>query len=121
MQRKSWEAGDICTRFGTLHKRMSIRHILTNFHRNLIGIATHPNHLRKGVASALIAWGVKEAEKQNIPVLIESVPHARPLYLSNGFTENGKWTIDYEEKDAHGNQTGQKKTITLYMMIRETK
>lgn len=92
---------------------------LTTFGSNLIGIATHPDYLRQGVASALLDWGIQEAQKQQVPVLIESVPHARPVYLSKGFTEKGKWTLDYEVKNLQGKPSGEKTTITLYMMIRE--
>ena len=87
--------------------------------RNLIALATHPDHLRKGVASALIEWGLQEAEKQGIPVLIESVPHAVPVYERSGLTNEGKWTIDYEVKDDEGALTGESKTLTLYMMVKE--
>ncbi|KAK9899750.1 hypothetical protein P389DRAFT_192061 [Cystobasidium minutum MCA 4210] len=88
-------------------------------HLNLIGIATHPGYLRQGVASAILDWGIKEANKEQVPVLIESVPHARAVYLSKGFAEIGKWTLDYDDKDMQGKPTGETKTITLYMMTRE--
>lgn len=89
------------------------------YRRNLIAIATHPDFLRKGVASELIEWGLREAERQNLPVLIESVPHAVAVYERNGLANKGKWTIDYEVKDDEGRLTGETKTLTLYMMIRE--
>ena len=88
-------------------------------YRNLIGIATHPNYLRQGVASALLDWGIRQANKEQVPILIESVPHARGVYTSKGFKEIGKWTLDYDAKDIEGKPTGETKTITLYMMTKE--
>lgn len=87
--------------------------------RNLLAIATHPDHLRKGVASVLIEWGLRQAEEQGLPVLIESVPDAVPVYEHNGLTNKGIWTIDYEVKDGEGHLTGETKTLTLYIMTRE--
>lgn len=85
----------------------------------MLALATHPKHLRKGVASALINWGLREADKKGLPVLIESVPHAVAVYERNGLMDTGRWTMEYEVKDEEGMVTGEIRTITLHMMTRE--
>ena len=52
-------------------------------------LAVHPDFQRRGVASMLLDWGKRQAEREGCPIGLESSELARPLYLRNGFRRFG--------------------------------
>jgi GNAT superfamily N-acetyltransferase len=46
---------------------------------------THPQHQKRGAASALIQWGVDKGEQLRLPVYLEASGVAHPLYHKHGF------------------------------------
>ncbi|KAL2865307.1 GNAT family N-acetyltransferase [Aspergillus lucknowensis] len=48
-------------------------------------IFVHPGYQRRGVASALLDWGVGEAERLGLLVYLEATEEGRPLYERFGF------------------------------------
>ena len=68
-------------------------------------LATHPNHGRQGFGTALVQWGVQQAEAQRRedpegPVkglYIEATPTGLPVYLRNGFREVASITHELAE------------------------
>ncbi|OAP60120.1 hypothetical protein AYL99_05122 [Fonsecaea erecta] len=46
-----------------------------------------PSHLRKGIASTLLAWLLPRADRMGIPVVLAATPIGYPFYLRHGFVE----------------------------------
>ncbi|CAD6591906.1 MAG: hypothetical protein ASARMPREDX12_005488 [Alectoria sarmentosa] len=66
----------------------------------LQNLAVHPDFQRRGVASSLLDWGKRQAEREGCPIGLESSELARPLYLRNGFRKFGSMLIrDFPIKD----------------------
>lgn len=59
----------------------------------LQNLATHPAFQNRGVASMFLEWGKRQAERERIPIGLESSRKARPLYLKNGFRIFGEMRI----------------------------
>ncbi|KIW32691.1 uncharacterized protein PV07_04220 [Cladophialophora immunda] len=52
------------------------------------GIGTlAPSHLRKGIASSLLAWIFPWADALGVPVVLAATPAGHPFYLRHGFVE----------------------------------
>ena len=52
------------------------------------------------MASSLLDWGKRQAEREGCPIGLESSELARPLYLRNGFRKFGSMLIrDFPIKD----------------------
>lgn len=56
-------------------------------------IAVHPAFRHRGVASMFLDWGKRQAERESVPIGLESSQLARPLYLKNGFRRYGHMRI----------------------------
>jgi predicted N-acetyltransferase YhbS len=74
----------------------------------LLGIAADPRYHRRGVGKALMKWGLGEATKQNIPIILTAGPLGTLLYTSVGFKELGRLDCDIE--------VDQKKSPSLAMI-----
>ena len=48
-------------------------------------VGTDPNHQGRGAATILTKWGLDRAEKDRIPVYLESTMNAVALYQKLGF------------------------------------
>lgn len=59
------------------------------WHLQELGVA--PEFRRRGAARALVGWGQDWARKENVPILLESTPMARPLYEGAGFLQYDTW------------------------------
>ncbi|KAF4976916.1 hypothetical protein FZEAL_6492 [Fusarium zealandicum] len=55
---------------------------------------TDPKHQRRGAASLLMDWGLREADRLGIPSFLEASAEGRPLYEKFGFREVKRLTID---------------------------
>ncbi|KAH0837081.1 hypothetical protein AYO21_04541 [Fonsecaea monophora] len=54
------------------------------------GIGTlSPTHLRKGIASRLLAWIFPWADRLDVPVVLAATPAGYPFYIRHGFVEVG--------------------------------
>ncbi|KAL6859216.1 acyl-CoA N-acyltransferase [Trichoderma novae-zelandiae] len=53
------------------------------WHLDFIGV--DPDHRRKGIGMALLAWGVEQATKAGRDCYLMATPHGRPLYEAAGF------------------------------------
>lgn len=87
--------------------------------RCLVKIATHPEFKRQGVASALMNWGLKQADAEGLPTMLEAVPASVPLYTQAGFKEVDQIRFPYAERDFDGVETGEQGEIHLVVMVRE--
>ncbi|EPE32537.1 Amidase signature (AS) enzyme [Glarea lozoyensis ATCC 20868] len=48
-------------------------------------VGTHPDFQRRGAATILLEWGLSRAEKENVPVYLESTLSAASIYRRHGF------------------------------------
>jgi GNAT superfamily N-acetyltransferase len=55
----------------------------------LQNLCVHVDHQRRGIGSMFLKWGQKQAEREEIPIGLESAEAARPTYLKNGFRVYG--------------------------------
>jgi GNAT superfamily N-acetyltransferase len=53
---------------------------------SLAQVATHPSYFRRGVAKALLTWGVELAQRERWPITVFAGPMAYGLYGGFGFT-----------------------------------
>ncbi|KAF4972107.1 hypothetical protein FSARC_1247 [Fusarium sarcochroum] len=60
---------------------------------------TDPKHQRRGAASLLLEWGLKEADRLGIPACLESSSQGRKLYEKFGFDEAATHTVDFSRWD----------------------
>ena len=51
----------------------------------LQNLCVHVNHQRRGLGSRFLRWGKAQAEREGVPIGLESAEAARPTYLKNGF------------------------------------
>ncbi|RBR23289.1 uncharacterized protein FIESC28_03872 [Fusarium coffeatum] len=72
---------------------------------------TDPKHQRRGAASLLIEWGLKEADRLGIPACLESSEEGRKLYERFGFEEVARHTINFS-------RWGGPSEITIPLMVR---
>ncbi|KAK1832992.1 acyl-CoA N-acyltransferase [Podospora conica] len=75
---------------------------------NLMILATHPDYRRRGAATALLHWGMEEAEIKGVGVTLFSSPMGLPLYRKNGFEQVGM---------VHVQVDGEKEYIKLPAMV----
>lgn len=54
-------------------------------------LAVAPEFRRRGAARALLRWGQDWAQKEDVPILLESTPMGRPLYEGAGFLQYDIW------------------------------
>ncbi len=66
-------------------------------HWELEVLAVHPAFRRQGVGSMLLSWGMAQASRYQLPVVVAATSDGVHLYKSHGFTECGR--IDF--KDGH--------------------
>ncbi|KAL2824270.1 hypothetical protein BDW59DRAFT_162608 [Aspergillus cavernicola] len=60
-------------------------------------IFTHPGFQRQGVGSALLSWGIGEAERLGVMVYLEATEQGRLLYERFGF--DGVKVVDFDAAD----------------------
>ena len=53
-------------------------------------LCVHLAFQRRGVGSMLLDWGKEQAEREGVPIGLESSEKARPMYMHNGFRRYGK-------------------------------
>jgi GNAT superfamily N-acetyltransferase len=54
-------------------------------------LAVAPEFRRRGAARALLSWGQDWAQREDVPVLLESTPMGKPLYEEAGFLQYDVW------------------------------
>lgn len=67
-------------------------------------LATHPSHQRRGIARKLVAWGVEQADRENVCASLVSSADAETFYRSCGFVEVGRANVGALKE--HGIQGG---------------
>lgn len=55
----------------------------------LQNLCVHVDYQRRGIGSMFLKWGQEQAERERIPIGLESAEAARPAYLKNGFRVYG--------------------------------
>ena len=78
-------------------------------HLDLGTLATKPGYDRQGLGSALVQWGVLQAEAQVrenpegpiVGLYLESTPMGLPMYLRNGFREVASMTHELGEGEVY--------------------
>ena len=70
-------------------------------------IGTLPSYQRRGAASALVRWPFEEADKQGIPVYLDTNEdgHARSLYERLGFSRVDAAVLDLSKYGSNGLHT----------------
>ncbi|KAI9819828.1 MAG: hypothetical protein M1827_006397 [Pycnora praestabilis] len=63
-------------------------------HHVLWNLTIDPKSQGKGAGKALLAWGLQEADKAQLPVYLEASHAGEPLYKQFGFEEKGQNHID---------------------------
>lgn len=68
-----------------------------------------PDAQRRGIGAKLLSWGIEEADRLHVPMVLESTPSGFGLYKKNGFKElevvnkdmrEFGWTEPYDEDAA---------------------
>ncbi|KAI1363330.1 hypothetical protein F5Y08DRAFT_309704 [Xylaria arbuscula] len=49
-------------------------------------LAVHPTYQRMGAGTALVSWGIKAADKEQVKAVVEGTPAGRRLYENCGFS-----------------------------------
>ena len=62
-------------------------------------MATHPEYWRKGAGRLAMQWGVDEADRQKVAVVMFASPLGKHLYERYGFRELGVVTVRVEGDD----------------------
>lgn len=55
---------------------------------------THPKAQGRGCATALLSWGIKQADAEGAKVYLESTPSAHSLYLKAGWRDVEQSIVD---------------------------
>ncbi|RSL62154.1 hypothetical protein CEP53_004853 [Fusarium sp. AF-6] len=63
-------------------------------HAYLKLLHTDPAHQRRGAASMLVQWGLKEADRLGIAAVLESSDEGKGLYEKLGFKEARRFVVD---------------------------
>jgi len=78
-------------------------HLLNGDLRKVLDmLMTKPAYQGKGAAAAHIEWGLKLANKENLPVFLEAGPAAKTLYLKFGFVVVGEVVHDLSRDGGTG-------------------
>lgn len=64
-------------------EKMARPHIL------LAMLFTHPSHRRRGAASLLLNWGMREADRLGLEIFLEATDDGKPCYEAHGFLYMG--------------------------------
>ncbi len=56
-------------------------------------LATHPDFQRRGLARKLVAWGVEQADRENVCASLVSSDGAEGFYRACGFVEVGRANV----------------------------
>ncbi|KAI9672460.1 MAG: hypothetical protein M1817_003226 [Caeruleum heppii] len=62
-------------------------------------LATHPDYRRRGAATTLCKWGMKEAKGRDMSVTVIGSPMGTPLYVQLGFVELGHAIAQVQGED----------------------
>ena len=58
-------------------------------------LAVHPAFQRQGLGSMLLSWGMAQASRHQLPVVVAATFSGEHLYKSHGFTECGR--VNFED------------------------
>ncbi|KAJ5925002.1 hypothetical protein N7454_007641 [Penicillium verhagenii] len=75
-------------------------------------LATLPGYQGRGVGSAILRWGINQADAVQARIYLEATPEGYPVYLKYGFKALEEITLDYEKMGSHGKED-------LVLMIRD--
>ena len=64
-------------------------------HWELEVLAIHPAFQRQGIGSMLLSWGMAQASRYKLPVVVAATSGGEHLYRNHGFRECGR--IDFED------------------------
>lgn len=67
-------------------------------HLHLLILAVAPDQQGKGVGREMLRWGLDLAEREQLPVVLESSQYARPVYESEGFKTYTTINMDHERE-----------------------
>lgn len=85
----------------------------------LQGMATHPDHQRRGIGAKLARWGTDKADERGLRCWTHSSPVGKSTYVKAGFEQVGSVSYNLDEwvpvSHAGGDRLG---TYTFYYMRR---
>ncbi|KAF2203085.1 acyl-CoA N-acyltransferase [Delitschia confertaspora ATCC 74209] len=79
-------------------------------------LVTHPNHERKGAGSALLRWGLEQADAKGVETYLEASQIGAPLYARYGFQPVKDLVFDLRDFGYDGPEDKMRQVFTL--MIR---
>lgn len=59
-------------------------------HWELEVLAVHPAYQRQGLGSTLLSWGMVQASRHQLPVVVAATHNGKHLYRKHGFKECGR-------------------------------
>ena len=62
-------------------------------HTDLASVFTHPNYQRKGIASAMLKWGIAQATREGKDIYVAATAAAAPLYRKHRFIPKGGFVM----------------------------
>lgn len=60
-------------------------------------LAVHSAYQRRGVGSMLLQWGMVQAQRQGLPVVVAATSSGEGLYRKHGFEESSRISLPQSE------------------------
>ncbi|KAJ5172058.1 hypothetical protein N7492_004651 [Penicillium capsulatum] len=67
-------------------------------------LATHPDYQGRGVGTALLRWGMDQADAWQVRIYLESTPKGYPMYTKHGWRPVEEVTIDFSQNGGEGSE-----------------
>ncbi|KAJ5645889.1 hypothetical protein N7490_002261 [Penicillium lividum] len=75
-------------------------------------LATLPSYQGRGIGSAMLRWGITQADALQARIYLEATPEGYPLYVKYGWKEVGEIEFDFDQLGYHGKEN-------LILMMRD--
>ncbi|KND89699.1 hypothetical protein TOPH_05781 [Tolypocladium ophioglossoides CBS 100239] len=82
-----WEPREDMGELDSKNEAIQDRILATRPYIKLDYLAVHPENMGRGIATALVESGMREAEKMGIPIYVFAFKSARGIYVKLGFKE----------------------------------
>jgi len=86
-------------RFAKFWEVLSLNPFFENIthHWELEVLAVHPRYQRRGFGSMLLFWGMVQASRHQLPLVVAATHNGERLYKKHGFEECGR--VDFEDNE----------------------
>ncbi|VUC20929.1 unnamed protein product [Clonostachys rosea] len=99
--RRDWNPGHVeafrCAVRAASDGRFASRYGEKQAHLQILG--THPGYQRRGAASALLRYGIKQAREEKLPITLFASHMGQPLYARFGFEDRGTVVVQVDGEE----------------------